>query len=165
LDAGGVRGARGILINISGSSNLGLHEVNEACSLIRAAAENDDVQINFGVVLNEDAGDEVKITVIATGFERETLPTIHRRSSAATEPPARAAASAVFEPPAPQMAFPEPEPLPMTPEPAVAPPVPPPTEHEAAPEPAPAQPSFTNGHEPLFDELDVPAIVRRRMVQ
>src|SRR5580692_11777233 len=90
LDAGGVRGARGILINITGSSNLGLHEVNEACSLIRAAAENDDVQINFGVVLNEDAGEEVKITVIATGFERETLPAIHRRpSSASAEPPVR----------------------------------------------------------------------------
>ena len=53
LDAGGVRGARGILINITGSSALGLHEVNEACSLIRAAAENEDVQINFGVVMNE----------------------------------------------------------------------------------------------------------------
>src|SRR6202041_1827470 len=78
LDAGGVRGARGILINITGSSNLGLHEVNEACSLIRAAAENEDVQINFGVVLNESAGEEVKITVIATGFERECLPAIHR---------------------------------------------------------------------------------------
>ncbi len=56
LDAGGVRGARGMLINITGSSNLGLHEVNEACTLIRAAAENEDVQINFGVVLNEDVG-------------------------------------------------------------------------------------------------------------
>ena len=56
LEAGGVRGARGILINITGSSSLGLHEVNEACTLIRAAAENEDVQINFGVVLNEAAG-------------------------------------------------------------------------------------------------------------
>ena len=56
LEAGGVRGARGILINITGSSALGLHEVNEACTLIRAAAENEDVQINFGVVLNEAVG-------------------------------------------------------------------------------------------------------------
>jgi cell division protein FtsZ len=79
LEEGGVTGARGILINITGSSRLGLHEVNEACSLIRAAASFEDVQINFGVVLNEAMGEEVKITVIATGFERETLPQIERR--------------------------------------------------------------------------------------
>ncbi len=105
LDAGGVRGARGILINITGSSNLGLHEVNEACSLIRAAAENEDVQINFGVVLNEDLADEVKITVIATGFERETLPAIQRRASGASAEPMTRSASvgAAYEPPAPQL--------------------------------------------------------------
>ena len=79
MESGGVRGARGVLINITGSSQLGLHEVNEACTLMREAADNDDVQINFGVVLNEDMGDEVKITVIATGFERENLPQIERR--------------------------------------------------------------------------------------
>src|SRR6202451_2922242 len=105
LDAGGVRGARGILINITGSSNLGWHEVNEACSLIRSAAENEDVQINFGVVLNESAGDEVKITVIATGFERESLPAIQRRGSVETA--ARATETPVSRPPveepAPQM--------------------------------------------------------------
>ena len=79
MEAGGVRGARGVLINITGSSRLGLHEVNEACTLIREAADNEDVQINFGVVLNEAMGDEVKITVIATGFERETLPHLLRK--------------------------------------------------------------------------------------
>ncbi len=79
LEEGGVKGARGILINITGSSRLGLHEVNEACSLIRQAANFEDVHINFGVVLNEAMQDEVKITVIATGFERETLPHIERR--------------------------------------------------------------------------------------
>ena len=45
-----IRGARAILINITGSSRLGLHEVNEACDIIREAAECDDVQINFGIV-------------------------------------------------------------------------------------------------------------------
>src|SRR5271163_2221296 len=79
MEAGGVRGARGILINIMGSSRLSLHEVNEACTLIRNAAVNEDVQINFGVVLNESMGEEVKITVIATGFERENLPAIERK--------------------------------------------------------------------------------------
>src|SRR3954471_15133695 len=76
LEEGGVKGARGILINITGSSKLSLHDVNEACSLIRAAAEYDDVQINFGIVLDEALEDEVKITVIATGFQRAVLPTV-----------------------------------------------------------------------------------------
>src|ERR1700676_2111818 len=73
MEAGGLRGARGVLMNITASSQLGLHEVNEACTLVREAAGNDDVQINFGVVLDEEMGDEVKITVIATGFARENL--------------------------------------------------------------------------------------------
>lgn len=79
LDDGGVEGARGILINITGSSMLSIHDVNEACSLIRQAANYEDVQINFGVVMDESMGEEVKITVIATGFERENLPTIERK--------------------------------------------------------------------------------------
>lgn len=70
LEEGGVKGARGILINITGSSKLGIHEVNEACTMIRSAAENDDVQINFGIVMDESLDDEVKITVIATGFQK-----------------------------------------------------------------------------------------------
>lgn len=74
LEEGGIAGARGILINITGSSKLGLHEVNEACSMIREAAQCEDVQINFGVVLNESLGDAVKITVIATGFQRDGAP-------------------------------------------------------------------------------------------
>src|SRR5712671_5279398 len=74
MEEGGVKGARGVLINITGSSRLSLHDVNEACSLIRAATSNEDAQINFGVVLNEALKDEVKITVIATGFQRDNLP-------------------------------------------------------------------------------------------
>jgi cell division protein FtsZ len=177
LDAGGVRGARGILINITGSKNsLGLHEVNEACSLIRAAAENEDAQVNFGVVLNEDSGSEVKITVIATGFERDTLPAIQRRATAGpvpagadpipdripVPPPLVRAAAAASEYVPPQVVFQQPEAPPPAPVQSAAP------EEEEAPQlplPAPPPVSRANGHEPLFDELDVPAIVRRRMVQ
>jgi cell division protein FtsZ len=105
LEEGGVKGARGILINITGSSALGLHEVNEACSLIRSAAAFEDVHINFGVVMNEQMADEVKITVIATGFERESLPHIERRvqqqsmpvfDEARSKPMANAAAAGSF---------------------------------------------------------------------
>jgi cell division protein FtsZ len=68
LEEGGVAGARGLLINVTGSHKLGLRDVTRACSLIREATGDEDVQMNFGVVLDEAAGDEVKITVIATGF-------------------------------------------------------------------------------------------------
>ena len=70
LEAGAIDGARGILINISGSSTLKLSEVNEASSLIQDAA-HEDANIIFGAVLDESMGDEVKITVIATGFRQE----------------------------------------------------------------------------------------------
>ena len=81
MEEGGVLGARGMLINITASSQLGIHDVNEACNLIRAATQNDDAQINFGIVLDETMADKVKITVIATGFQRDTLPEIDRRSA------------------------------------------------------------------------------------
>jgi cell division protein FtsZ len=70
LEAGAIDGARGILINITGSSSLKLKEVNEASTIIQSAA-HDDANIIFGAVLNENMKDEVKITVIATGFRSE----------------------------------------------------------------------------------------------
>ena len=72
LENTSIEGARGILINISGSSNLLLSEVNEASSVIQAAA-HEDANIIFGAVLNDTMGDEVKITVIATGFKAEYI--------------------------------------------------------------------------------------------
>src|SRR3984957_18308592 len=83
MEEGGVKGARGVLINITGSSKLSLHDVNEACSLIRGATANEDAQINFGVVMNEALKDTVKITVIATGFQRDNQPQLARRATAA----------------------------------------------------------------------------------
>jgi cell division protein FtsZ len=72
LEEGAIDGARGILINITGSSSLKLSEVNEASSLIQSAA-HEDANIIFGAVLDENMGEDVKITVIATGF-RDQLP-------------------------------------------------------------------------------------------
>lgn len=109
LDDGGVRGARGILINITGSSQLSLHEVNEACALIREAAAYEDVQINFGIVLNEKMEDEVKITVIATGFQRAGLPSIERKLSSFEESASETASRPDPEP----IAEPEPEEIPV----------------------------------------------------
>ena len=70
LEAGAIDGARGILINITGSSNLKLTEVNEASSMIQNAA-HEDATIIFGAVMDEKMGDEIKLTVIATGFKDE----------------------------------------------------------------------------------------------
>ena len=72
LEAGAIDGARGILINISGSSTLKLSEVNEASTLIQNAA-HEDANIIFGAVLDESMGDQVKITVIATGFRQDQM--------------------------------------------------------------------------------------------
>jgi cell division protein FtsZ len=70
LEAGAIDGARGILINITGSSSLKLSEVNEASTIIQNAA-HEDCNIIFGAVQDERMGDEVKITVIATGFKQD----------------------------------------------------------------------------------------------
>src|SRR3954471_18490264 len=68
LEAGAIDGARGILINITGSTSLKLAEVQEACTIIQSAA-HEDANIIFGAVLDEKTKDAVKITVIATGFK------------------------------------------------------------------------------------------------
>jgi cell division protein FtsZ len=70
LEAGAIDGARGILINITGSSSLKLAEVNEASTIIQSAA-HEDANIIFGAVQDEKMQDELKITVIATGFKND----------------------------------------------------------------------------------------------
>ena len=70
LEAGAIDGARGILINVTGSSSLKLAEVNEASTIIQSAA-HEDANIIFGAVQDEKMKDEVKITVIATGFKTD----------------------------------------------------------------------------------------------
>ena len=114
LEAGAIDGARGILINITGSSSLKLSEVNEASSLIQSAA-HEDANIIFGAVLDEKMGEEVKITVIATGFRDQmperrarmlsveeapvvSVPVVSRRSTGSTEAPAQPSRSRTPEP-------------------------------------------------------------------
>jgi cell division protein FtsZ len=141
LEDSRISGSRGILINITGSSRLGLHEVNEACSIIREAAACEDVQINFGVILNEALADAVKITVIATGFQPENAPLPERRTSTVV--------SVVRV----QSRPPEPEPMP-----EVAPPPPPPAEPEV-----PSEPELIAEADPVIDmdDLDTPAYLRQ----
>ncbi|MBV9574849.1 MAG: cell division protein FtsZ [Acidobacteriales bacterium] len=84
LEAEAIDGARGILINITGSASLKLAEVQEACMIIQNAAD-DDANIIFGAVHDEKMKDSVKITVIATGFKGWGRPRRHFESSSAFE--------------------------------------------------------------------------------
>ncbi len=169
LEAGAIDGARGILINITGSANLRLAEVNEASTIIQSAA-HEDANIIFGAVLDEKMKDDVKITVIATGF-KEQFARQNKSSAHAAISHARAAAvdAAITPhinlPPAVATArVPEPEP---EPEP----------EHVHVPEPAPVperrvvpqrestsidQVTSTAKGTYEQDDLDVPAFLRKR---
>jgi cell division protein FtsZ len=91
LEQGSIEGAKGVLLNITGGPDLSLHEVNEASSIIQQGADK-DANIIFGAVINDSLKDEVMITVIATGFEREEVlshPTV-RSIQTATEESVRA---------------------------------------------------------------------------
>jgi cell division protein FtsZ len=105
LEAGAIDGARGILINITGSASLKLAEVNEASTIIQSAA-HEDANIIFGAVQNERMKEEVKITVIATGFKNDHPQRKDRGVSAAQMAVSSARTAGVFQPPpvaAPQM--------------------------------------------------------------
>jgi len=165
-----MKGARGLLINVTGSSSISLDEVNEACTLISNAAQNEDVQVNFGLVIDESMGDEVCVTVIATGFGgvevKEEVKEVQSPSRVgyfqAPDPPVWPA-EPVMETPAARFE-PEPEPVVASyPEPS------PEQEHEhvMATAASAGSVSATNGSHQLdepskvVDDLDVPAFLRR----
>jgi cell division protein FtsZ len=150
LEDSRICGSRGVLINITGSSRLGLHEVNEACSIIREAANCEDVQINFGVIMNEDMADAVKITVIATGFQPENAPIADRRNSIDVRLQPR-----LPEPATMVAAMPASAPAPMpTPAPAAV--------MERLPEPEP-EPELVAEPAPMLDldDVETPAYLRQ----
>jgi len=80
-----IAGARGILINISGSQNLLLQEVHSASTIMQQAA-HEDATIIFGAVHDETLGDNVKITVIATGYKTDQVSDIQQKQAPAPEP-------------------------------------------------------------------------------
>ncbi|MGI6200429.1 MAG: cell division protein FtsZ [Christensenellales bacterium] len=123
-----IDGARGVLINISGGADLGLLEVNEAAELVREIADPEAVII-FGAGIDESLGDEVRITIIATGFDKNERPSA--RNAGVYVPQAARSAAPAAERPAATPYQPEARPAAATP---------------AAPAPAPAEepelPSF-----------------------
>jgi cell division protein FtsZ len=94
-----VAGATGVLLNITGGPDIGLFEIDEAAGIIRGAA-HDECNVIFGAVIDENAGDHIRVTVIATGFDAELpepAPVAEPRrtrvagSPASSAPPARRA--------------------------------------------------------------------------
>jgi cell division protein FtsZ len=145
-------GATGLLVNITGGAGLTLHEVDEAVSMAHGAADA-EANIIFGSVIDERLGDEVKITVIATGFggpsgERRPVPRTVQVQVPATAP--RAAL-----PPMPPNAA-EPPPI------RLAKPVAAPAPASAAARPVAGTRAPTGGFKAeLEDQYDIPAFLRR----
>jgi cell division protein FtsZ len=138
-----IRGARQVLLNITASREIGLHEMNEACSLIREACGSDDTHVSFGVIEKPGLGDEVRVTVIATGFP--AAPPVIRDPAIEALP-----AKDFFAPRDPNAAVAAPAPV-IAPAPAPEP--------VKEPEPVLAGASHT-----FDDELDVPAYLRQGML-
>ncbi len=126
-----ISGARRILVNVTGANTLGLHELNKACTLVRDAAQNPDVWLNLGLIVNDAMGDAVKVTVIATGVRQEP-------PQAAAPPPAPAQAVEAAPPFEPPVSY----------------------EPARAPEPEPEATSAAEA-EPDMDDFDTPAYLRQ----
>src|SRR5256712_4152854 len=148
LEAGAIDGARGILINLTGSSSLKLAEVQEACTIIQSAS-HEDANIIFGAVLDDKTKDAVKITFIGTGFNESD---IRRRQQ---ETRAGFAVSRAL-PELESESESEPDPPPMVMERATA------TQAGAATEVIPLD-SMANAMIANFEQadLDVPAVLRK----
>ncbi|MDF4250115.1 cell division protein FtsZ [Streptomyces sp. WMMB303] len=162
-----IDGARGVLLSISGGSDLGLFEINEAAQLVSEAA-HPEANIIFGAVIDDALGDEVRVTVIAAGFDGGQPPAkkgekaLGQSSAAASSAPAyqdEPAPAAEPEPERPSfgglgaVAPPREEEAPPRPEPAPVSEVPPPS---ATPQVPPARPY----HDSQAEELDVPDFLK-----
>jgi len=154
-------GAHGVLLSIAGGSDLGLFEINEAASLVQEAA-HEDANIIFGTVIDDSLGDEVRVTVIAAGFD--STPQIIGPNRRATPNLADATPAANgAHPVSPSAAYPPPEygqgyqqqpPQPYVP--ATTASAPPPHAHNGSYGPPPRQRSIDDD-----DEVDVPPFMMR----
>ncbi len=155
-----IDGARGILFNITGGNNLSLFEVNEAAAIIKESA-HPDCNLIFGAQIDENMGDEIRITVIATGFEqsrvarkieaqmpqRQSVP----RTTQQPQQPAQQRPAAQYQQPAQQ---------PPTSLPQEAPFAPPPQQQRPAAQPPPQQDSPARVYDE--DDIDIPTFLRKR---
>ncbi len=101
-----IDGAHGILFNVTGGSNMSLYEVNQAAAIIRETA-HPDANLIFGAVIDEAMGDEMRITVVATGFERSPA----RRQMVPQQTPDRARTQSTSRTESQSMGKPDGEPV------------------------------------------------------
>lgn len=177
-----IDGARGILFNVTGGPNMSLFEVNEAAAIIKETA-HPDVNLIFGAVIDENMGDEIRITVIATGFEQGTRVGVRRPNQPANDwaqprqqyqqpqqPQYQPQPTYYQQPPVQHQAPPQPQYQPPQPQPPAAePPAAPPPQYQA-PAQQPTQPPAqqpprkeelpVRGYE-SSEDLDIPAFLRR----
>ncbi len=142
-----IDGAKGVLFNITGGQSLGMFEIDEAAKVITKSIDS-DAKVKFGAVIDESMGDEVRITVIATGFDESS-----KRSSPAAmvlnDEPKR---SKMMEPKIPSK--------------TVSAPVMPVRQPMFSPKPAPPidnLPASPSADSPDEDDLDIPAFIRKKM--
>jgi cell division protein FtsZ len=137
-----IDGAQGILFNVTGGPDMSLFEVNQAASIIRETA-HPDANLIFGAVVDESMGDEIRSTVIATGFENRhpTRREFLQHHYGQGQSPRTAQAAPVTSTPA-QSQVPAPAPAPV--------------QRQPAERQQPVQPRFAPNN------LDIPAFLRRR---
>ncbi|MEL6151459.1 MAG: cell division protein FtsZ [Chloroflexota bacterium] len=141
-----IDGARGILFNITGGNDLTLFEVNEAAAIIKDSA-HPEVNLIFGAQVDETMGDEVRITVIATGFEQSRV----QKRMQQNQPEQRPALRQQGTPPPPrQQSAPPP------------PPQAPPPRQQEEPQRPPQQDYNVYSEQVDADDTDLPAFIRRR---
>jgi cell division protein FtsZ len=152
-----IDGARGILFNVTGGPSLTLFEVNQAAEIIKATA-HPDVNLIFGAVIDENMKDEVRITVIATGFDQPAPVMVKPAapSQTASRPRARVLETVGARA---SSAAPAPSALPVSPVPSAA----------SAPQPAPARSEPRAPIQPEYparafndSDLDIPPFLRKR---
>jgi cell division protein FtsZ len=146
-----IDGARGILFNITGGPNLSLFEVNEAAAIIKESA-HPEVNLIFGAQIDENMGDELRITVIATGFEQSRA----QRKMEAQLQPRQPVARPAQQPQQQQMPRPAQQQQPTNL---------PPEQPYAPPQPRPAQqPPMQDVPARVYDEddIDIPTFLRKR---
>ncbi|GAB2863216.1 cell division protein FtsZ [Lentzea nigeriaca] len=154
-----MEGAHGVLLSIAGGSDLGLFEINESASLVQEAA-HPDANIIFGTVIDDSLGDEVRVTVIAAGFDGGG-PTHKKLEPTALSSPPRTASGPIAAATATPTHAPAPQPVTQAPPPPVVQAPAPQPVAQPAPQPAPpVTPPPTSQPSPVQGNGYVPAVPR-----
>ncbi len=156
-----IDGARGILFNITGGPNLSLFEVNEAAAIIKESA-HPECNLIFGAQIDENMGDEVRITVIATGFEQSRVARKMDAQSAFRQQP-QTVQRPMAQPPQPQQPHVQRPAQPM-PTAQQEPTMPPQEQRPAAPPPVQQRPAQPPSDARVYeeDDIEIPTFLRKR---